>query len=61
MTEVGRCRAARGDASRRQVCLDMAGQPVRLVILAERVLAVFGLEGVDVNGSIGGLRGNVLV
>ena len=39
----------------------MAGQPRGLVVLAERVLTVFGPERVDVDGSVGGLGRDVLV
>lgn len=31
------------------------------VVLGEGELAIFGLEGVDMDGSIGGLRGDVFI
>ena len=61
MTELGRSRAARRDPPGWEVCLDVARQPRGLVVRAERVLAVFGLERVDVDGSVGGLGRNVFV
>jgi hypothetical protein len=53
MTKVRRSRTAGRDSSGREIGFDMAGKSGGLVICAECILAILGLERVDVNGSIG--------
>jgi hypothetical protein len=53
MAKVGRSGTAGGNSSGRKIGFDMAGKSRGLVICAESILAVLGLQRVDVNGSIG--------